>query len=184
MIKQEELIEIGKFQKTHALKGELNAIIKIDVDFLEEGNPLIVDIEGIYVPFYATSIRDKGKTSYLLKIKDIDNEEEAKPFVNKSIYALKSELAPFLDMDEEELRDEDYILGFEVFDSSNETLLGKIIGIDTTTSNVLIIVETPDGETIMIPAVDEFVTTIDENQKMIKVNLPEGLIDLNKKIEK
>ena len=180
MIKQEELIEIGKFQKTHALKGELNAIIKIDVDFLEEGNPLIVDIEGIYVPFYATSIRDKGKTSYLLKIKDIDNEEEAKPFVNKSIYALKSELAPFLDMDEEELRDEDYILGFEVFDSSNETLLGKIIGIDTTTSNVLIIVETPDGETIMIPAVDEFVTTIDENQKMIKVNLPEGLIDLNK----
>ena len=180
MIKQEELIEIGKFQKTHALKGELNAIIKIDVDFLEEGNPLIVNIEGIYVPFYATSIRDKGKTSYLLKIKDIDNEEEAKPFVNKSIYALKSELAPFLDMDEEELRDEDYILGFEVFDSSNETLLGKIIGIDTTTSNVLIIVETPDGETIMIPAVDEFVTTIDENQKMIKVNLPEGLIDLNK----
>ena len=39
MIKEEELIEIGKFQKTHALKGELNALLDVGPEYLEERQP-------------------------------------------------------------------------------------------------------------------------------------------------
>ena len=41
MIEVNDIVAIGKFQKTHALKGELNAILEIDSEFLEEGNAII-----------------------------------------------------------------------------------------------------------------------------------------------
>ncbi len=59
MIEVNDIVAIGKFQKTHALKGELNAILEIDSEFLEEGNAIIAEIDGIYVPFYIKSIRKK-----------------------------------------------------------------------------------------------------------------------------
>ena len=60
MIERDDIKEIGVFQRTHGLKGELNAILEIDPDFFDEGeHPLIVEIEGVFVPFYADSIRDK-----------------------------------------------------------------------------------------------------------------------------
>ena len=42
MIDKDKLIEIGKFQRTHALKGELNAILDVPEDYVEDGNPLVV----------------------------------------------------------------------------------------------------------------------------------------------
>ncbi len=60
MIKKEDIVEIGKFQKTHALKGELNALLDIDGDYAADGNALVVAVDGIYVPFYAESVRPKG----------------------------------------------------------------------------------------------------------------------------
>ena len=36
MIKEEDTIKIGKFQKTHALKGELNALLDIDPEYFTD----------------------------------------------------------------------------------------------------------------------------------------------------
>lgn len=60
MIKEDEIIEIGKFQKTHALQGELNALLDVDLDFAEEDHPLIVEIDGIYVPFSSSRCVPRG----------------------------------------------------------------------------------------------------------------------------
>lgn len=65
MIEEKDIKAIGKFQKTHALKGELNAILDIDSEYVSEGNAVVVDIDGIFVPFFASSVRPKGSTSYL-----------------------------------------------------------------------------------------------------------------------
>ena len=179
MIRKEEIVEIGMFQKTHALKGELNAILTIDADFFEEGRPLIVAIDGIFVPFYIESIRPKGKTSYLLKIKGIDSEEKAKIFVNKKIYAIRSMLTPFLDLDEDDIL-EDTLIGFEVRDDDSGEMIGTVKDIDDSTQNVLLIVDKGDGSSdLMIPLVDDFISEIDEQNKIVKVNLPPGLIELN-----
>lgn len=40
---------------------------------------------------------------------------------------------------------------------------------------------TKDDEEVFIPAVDEFIEEIDDNDKIIKMRLPEGLVELNKK---
>lgn len=184
MINQKDLKEIGKFQKTHALKGELNALLDIDPDYMTDGNAIVVDVDGIYVPFYADTVRPKGAHSYLVKLDGLDSEEEAKPFVNKTVYALKKELAPYFDMDEEEIIDEDDLTGFSVVDAESGSEIGKIAYVDTSTENVLLVVRTPYDDEVFVPAVDDFINEIDEQERIIRVTLPDGLVDLNVKTEK
>lgn len=178
MIKPEEIINIGKFQKTHALKGELNMISDIDPEYFLEGNPLIVDYDGILVPYYVHSIRPKGSTSYLVKLDGIESEEEASQFVNKEIGIIKKDAEDWLD---DEIVDSNGLIGFTVLDSETGNSLGEITDIDDSTSNLLFIITNESGEDIFIPANDDFIKEIDENEKIIRMNLPEGLIDLNKK---
>lgn len=179
MIKEEEISAVGKLQKTHALKGELNVMLDIDPEYLEEGNPAIIDIDGIYVPFYAESIRTKGSFSYLVKFEGIDSEFEAKKLVNKTIYARKDKLKEYI----EENYDEEYtlyddLIGCTIVDTEKGEI-GKVVEIDSNTENELFIVERPDGDTVYIPLTEDFIEEIDEDSKTIRMNLPDGLLDLN-----
>ena len=184
MINQKELKEVGKFQKTHALKGELNALLDIDPEYMTDGNAIVVDIDGIFVPFYADTVRPKGSQSFLVKLDGVDSEEEAKTFVNKTVYALKKELAPYFDVEEDEIIDEDDLSGFSVVDNESGAEIGTVSYVDSSTENVLFVVETSSGDEVFIPAVEDFIDEIDDDDKIIRVTLPEGLVDLNTKTEK
>ena len=163
MIEEKDILPVGKFFRTHALKGELNAMTEgYEPEIFDEGYPLIVDMEGIYVPFYAESVRPKGSQGCLVKLEGIDSQERAQEFVNKVIYMLRKDVAEWLDEE----------AGY----------IGKVESIDSSTSNLLLLVEPEDGaETIYIPFVEEFVENIDPEQEEIHLRLPEGIIDINKK---
>lgn len=181
MIEEKQLTEIGKFQKTHALKGELNAVLDIEPEFLTEGNAIIIDIDGIYVPFYCENIRNKGTFSYLVKLEGINNESEAKPFVNKIIYALKEAVSKYT-VDDPNNSDDivflDDLVDYDILDATLG-LIGKIKEVDDTTDNILFIVENPDGERIYVPAVEDLISAIDSDSKCVEMQLPVGLLDLN-----
>lgn len=176
MINKDRITEIGKFQKTHALRGELNAILNIDEGYVEDGNPLIIEIDGIPVPFYAESIRPKGATSYLIKIKGIDDVEEANQLVNKEIFALRSNLDDYI---EEGDMLQDDLIGFEV-DDEHFGRIGTLEYIDDSTQNELLVVKTDEDEEIMIPLVADFIKEIDEENSLIITSLPDGLVNLNR----
>lgn len=168
--------------KTHGLRGEMNATVDIDLEFLEEEYPIVVDIDGAFVPFFVESVRPKGAEAALIKLEDVDFDEAASQFVNKLIWARKSDLADFLQLEEAELLDDDDLLGFIVKDMDG-SLLGKVKYIDTNTINTLMVVENDSSENedtneIFIPLVDDFITEIDTDNKLIIVDLPEGLLDL------
>ena len=180
MIRKEDIVAIGKFQKTHALQGELNAIVDVQEDYAEDDKPFIVDVDGSYVPFYIESIRPKGSTSYLVKLAGVDSQEEAQQFVNKEIYAMRSDLIDYFETDGETFVDPDDIEGYEVVDSRLGDL-GKVKEVNDATANVLLVVDTPDGDELLVPFVDEFVEEIDQDNKRIVVSLPEGLLEINSK---
>ncbi len=179
MITEEEITSVGKLLKTHALKGELNMILDIDPGYIEEGNPAIIDIDGIYVPFYAESIRTKGSFSFLVKFEGIDSEIEAKKLVNKTVYALRDRLKEYmLENYDEEYALYDDLVGFTI-EEVDHGEIGKVVEIDTNTENELFIVETPEGNTVYIPLTEDFIEKMDEDSKTITMRLPDGLLDLN-----
>lgn len=175
MIDKEKLVEIGKFQKTHALKGELNAILDIPEEYVKDGNPLIIETDGIPVPYYAESIRGKGTTSFLIKLEGVDSVEDAAEFVNSAILVPRDELQDYVG----DVMLEDDLEGFKVIDRF-EGEIGTLEFIDDTTENELIVVRTPDDEEIYIPLADEFIIDINEERREIHTSLPEGLVSLNK----
>ncbi len=176
MIKKEDIVAIGKFQKTHALKGELNALLDIDGDYAADGHPLIIDIDGIYVPFYAEMVRPKGAESFLVKLRDIDSQEKAQELVNKEIFGLRSDLVEYFDDPDMEIVAD--FVGYKVVDSRLGEI-GSIEDVDDSTANVLFVVATDDGETVYIPVVEEFINAVDDERKVVETTLPEGLVDLN-----
>lgn len=179
MIKKEDLSEIGKFQKTHALRGELNAILDIDEAYVEDGNPLIVEMDGILVPFYAESIRSKGVTSFLIKLKGVDNIDDASEMVNKEIYALKGELSDYID---ENMMLQQDLIGYEVSDEKYG-ILGKLLHIEDSTQNELLVVGTESGEDLYIPLVDDFILGIDQEYRIIHTSVPKDILELNQSKE-
>lgn len=180
MIDRTKIVEIGKFQKTHALRGELNAILDVPVEYVEQGNPLIVDVEGIMVPFYAENIRTKGATSFLVKLQGVDSSDEAREMVNRTVFGPRDAVAEYAGDENGDVFFGDDLAGFKVVDSALGEI-GTVARIDDATENVLLVVETPGASEIFIPFVDDFIISIDEEGRLIETDLPEELVNLNKK---
>ncbi len=171
MITAEQLIQIGRFNSPHGINGEVAATLSEDVD-LTSLQCIVVDIDGIYVPFFIKSIRNKNATTVLLTIEDINDEKESALIANKPIFTLRGQYVCGVDDDVEGFYADD-LIGYNATDTTGK-LNGDIIAIDDSTDNVLLIVRNADGKDVLIPAVEEFIDEIDQQTKKINFDLPEG----------
>lgn len=185
MIKEDELIDIGKFLKPHALKGELNAYVEYDNDLLNQGYPVIVAMDGIYVPFFIEKFRPKGNFGTLIKLDGVNSDFQARKFVNKEIMMLKKDVAEFLDIDVNELIVEMDLVGYKVIDEKFGEI-GRVVDIDDSTENVLLLVsqENDPDNIVYIPDNDDFIISVTTGEtpedSSIEVKLPEELLHLNR----
>ena len=56
--------------------------------------------------------------------------------------------------------------------------IGEIVDIDDNTDNWLFIVERKNGEEVLIPAHEEFIAEIKQEEKIMVMDLPIGLLEL------
>lgn len=172
MILKEEIFPIGQITRAHGLKGELSftttssILDEVDVPFI------VLEPEGLLVPFYLENVRMKTATTGLLKLERIDSEEQAREYVGLTIYLPNM----FLDEMEDTEFETEYFVGFEIIENQKGSI-GRITAVDDSTANALFVVETESGE-VLIPIADEFITEIDHDRKTISMKLPEGLLDL------
>jgi len=176
MINPEQITEIGSFNQPHGIKGELNAAIFENVA-VEDLSCIILDIDGIFVPFFITGIRPRGARSYLVTVEGIDSEHDASAIANKRIYALKDEARQLLTDDNADGFYVEDLIGFGI-STPDGTLNGTVADIDDSTENILFIVKADDGKTHLIPVADEFITEIDADNRQIIMALPDGLLDI------
>ena len=172
MILKDEIFPIGQITKPHGLKGELsfttNSTILEDV----EVPFVILEPEGLLVPFYIESVRMKTDTTGLLKLERVDTEEQASEYAGLTIYLPNM----FLDEIEDAEIETEYFVGFEIIENQKGSI-GRITAVDDSTANALFVVETESGE-VLIPVAEEYITGIDHDRKIISLKLPEGLLDL------
>ena len=166
MILEQDLTVIGAVQKTHGIMGEMTCSFDSDIDF-ETIDFVVLNVDGIFVPFFVDSYRGKKSGTMILKFEGINSEEEAKSFVGADIYLPCS----LLD-DEEQNLTYHYFVGFTVEDRILGTI-GEIDDVDDATENVLFVV----GDKL-IPVVMDFIEDVDHSQKKLYTRLPEGLLEL------
>ena len=173
MIKKEEVYKIGLFNKPHGIHGELQFTFTDDIFDRVDCDYLICLLDGIFVPFFIEEYRFRSDSTALVKLEGIDTAERARMFTKVEVY--------FPVKHAEEAEDGElswnFFVGFRMEDVRHGEL-GEVVEVDTTTVNTLFVVEQEDGEELLIPAQEEFIVEINQEKKLITVELPEGLLNL------
>lgn len=167
------LTPAGEFNKPHGIKGEISASFdpRVDVGALK---CVVAEVNGLFVPFFIDAIRSRGADAVLLTIDGITDENEAKLLSRKPLYLLNGDAALAADDEDDGFYAED-LVGFSALDEDG-AVIGKIAGVDSTTTNVLFVIDRPDGSEALVPVADEFIDGIDPESATITLRLPDGLL--------
>lgn len=169
MIRKEEVYKIGKLGKTHGVSGEISFLLDDDVFDRTDADYLILDIDGILVPFFIDSYRFKTDSNALMKFDGIDTQERARELTGCDVYFPRV----LFDDDDDSISWAE-LVGYSLIDNNSGKVIGEIASIDDTTINILF--ELTTGK--LIPASEELITHIDTKKQQIYINLPEGILEL------
>lgn len=86
MIRQEEVYKIGRLGKAHGVKGEVSFQFDDDVFDRTDADYLILDIDGILVPFFMEEYRFRSDALALVKFCDVDTQERASELTGSNVY--------------------------------------------------------------------------------------------------
>ena len=168
MIRHEDVYRIGKIGKPHGVKGEVSFQFDDDIFDRADADFLILELDGILVPFFIEEYRFRSDSLALMKLEGIDTQERARELTNCEVFFPREQ------QDDEENLSWAAIIGFTVIDEQTNTPVGTIASVDDSTENVLF--ELEDGT--LIPASEDLITNIDTKKRTITIDLPEGLLEL------
>jgi len=166
-------ILLGRISKAHGFEGAVT--VKLEKSFIEkipEMESVFLEIEGKKVPFFIEESEYPGGDILRLKFKGYDTVECINEFAGCRILISSA--------NEESLdKTINYIIaGYKIYIHDN-TLLGTIKSVRENPGQSLLIIETSPEKEIMIPLHEDFIISVDNKKKVIVMNLPEGLADIN-----
>ena len=158
---------IGQVLKSNGRDGELlvsfSGIAPEDID-LEE--PVFIEFDGLPVPFYFEAFTQRGNSRALVRLTGVHNLTDADELAGAVLYAED-------DLYEDEEED---LTGWTVLDADG-TKVGTVSAHEDIPGNPCIWVETGRGESLL-PLREELVLDVDETEKTLRMEIPEGLLDL------
>ncbi len=168
MIRSEEIVHIGKIQRTHGTSGEIQCRM---LNTLWEDNDatfILLNVDEIFVPFRVTDWRTKGSEDVLLTLQGVGSGQQAARLIGCEAYMLRTDLPT----DADEPLDLGALTGYEVHDITHGKI-GTITIVDTSTLNTL--VQLDNGA--LLPLHEDFVLEVDTEEKTLTLRLPDGLIE-------
>lgn len=169
MIKKEDVYKIGRLGKAHGVKGEVSFQFDDDIFDTSDADYLILEIDGILVPFFMEEYRFRNDSLALVKFCHIDTQQRASELTGCDVYfprSIAEQQAEGLSLSS--------LVGFDLIEANGKEKVGTIAAIDDSTQNILFVLE--DGT--LIPASDDLITDIDTQQRQIVMNIPEGLLTI------
>lgn len=170
---KQEAVYIGETVKIHGRKGEV--VVFLDMNDTSSYSSLkffFIDIHERLIPFHILNIEISDEYASVT-FEDINSPEKAQELINRKVYLPSGQ---FPDASNKKF-DFNELKGYQIIDE-NEGELGIITDILERTEQPLFQILNSDSE-ILIPIVDEFISDIDKKKKIITINTPPGLIDLN-----
>jgi 16S rRNA processing protein RimM len=165
-VQRKDFIAAGRVEKVHGTRGELKLSLDQEIKLKEW---VFMEIHGKPVPFFILSV--SGESLYpVVRLGGIRDPASAQRVCGLEILAPRTGSARVTksgDLD---------IVGFEVVDV-HTGILGMVTEVEESPAQALIHVDM-GSKNLMIPAAADLVVDIDEANRRITVDLPEGLTDL------
>ena len=159
--------QIGRVARTHGIKGELK--VSLETESPETARQLTLvylqNDRGDYYPCRIASLRTEGKgnrISFFVQFEHIADRNSAESLKGKGLFIESDKAESFFPEEEEDAG----FLDFEVIDE-HETHIGLVIDELDTGAQVVLSIATTKG-TLMVPVVEQFVESIDEDEQLIR----------------
>ena len=172
-MRKEDCFYLGKVAKKFSFKGEV--LVYLDTDepeLYEEMESVFVEFNKNLVPFFIDSSSLHKNDFLRVQFEDVDSEEEADKLLGCAVYLPLSHL-PNLEGDKFYFHE---VIGFEIEDQ-RLGVIGVIQSVNDSTAQPLFEVLNGSVE-LLIPMIDLFLVEIDRPNKKVKMNLPEGLVEM------
>lgn len=170
----EDYFELGYIKRTTGLKGMMwvnvdadqpEAYLQIEVVFTEEG--------GQAVPHFPDHWSLEPNGQFRLHLEDVHSEAEALRLVGKKLFLPLSALPPL----EGKKFYYHEIMGWEVRNQEDVTV-GRVKDVYERGPQELLLVDTGSTASVFLPLPDEFLLEVNRKELFLKVQIPEGLIDV------
>jgi 16S rRNA processing protein RimM len=171
-MKEEKYIRIGSLVATYGYAGEMilrhnlgkkSAFKGVAVFFLEMAS-------GQFLPYFAVESRVKNDTEVYLRLEGIASREKAAGLLKKQVW-LPETLVKKLAAKHAPVS----LLGFSVVDAANS--LGEVLEVIEQPNQILLRIEWK-GKEAYIPLNESTLLEINHKKKEIRVDLPEGLLEI------
>ena len=171
-MKKEDCYFLGKITRRHGLQG--NVFLKLDTDQPEMYNKLdsiFIEINGLLVPFFvAKQSWSKGDT-LIISYKN-STEALVDQTIGRDVFMPLSAL-PKLSGNKFYYHE---VIGFEIREEDGKTC-GNIVSINDQTAQHYFILDLAGNE-IIIPIIKDWILELNREEKYLKMQLPEGLMDV------
>lgn len=167
----ENFLQVGVITNTHGIKGEVKVFPTTDDPsrfkslknvFLDTGRER-VELEIEQVKFF--------KQFVILKFKGYDSINDVEQYRKKSLLVSRENAV--------ELQENEYfiadLLGLTVVTDEGKQL-GTLKDVLQTGANDVYVVETPEGQEILIPAIRQCILSVDLEEQTMRVHLLKGLV--------
>ena len=160
------LQQIAKVLKSNGTDGGLLVGFRdIDPEDISLGEPVFIYFDGLPVPFFISSLTQRGNSRAIVHLNDVTSLEDAEELVGQSVW---------VDWEEEEGDEEG--LG----DLVGWTLVGagRITGFLDIPANPCLEVETKNGTSVLVPFHEDLILSADPDARVLEMEIPDGLLDL------
>jgi 16S rRNA processing protein RimM len=169
----EECFELGLISRKHGFKGGL--VAKLDTDQPEKYENLesvFLLMNGELIPFFISQSQLLPSKVLRIQFEGISTEDAANELLGAKIY-LPLSFLPALSGKKFYFHE---VVGFQVMDRE-KGIIGVIKVVLERPPQPVFVIQNQETE-ILIPAIDQFIDSIDREQKIVYLHAPEGLIDL------
>jgi len=164
---------LGRITKISGYEGAV--AVKLEKTFTENIPRLesvFLEIDGKPVPFFISEYEYSGADILKLRFEDYETIEKVEEFVNCNVFLTSSPSGNSIADNPNDLT------GYKVL-SVDDTLIGVVSELIRNPSQWLMAIESETKKEILIPLHEDFIVSIDHNEKILVMDIPEGLLDLN-----
>lgn len=154
------MLPVAKVLKSNGTDGGILVSVSVaDLQELDFKEPVFIEFDGLPVPFFILDHAPKGNSRAVIHLNDVRSLEDAEELVGRTLYA---------DVECEEEDTEDFT-GWTLLNRG--VVVGTVDGTEDIPGNPCLCV---GG--LLIPLHEDFVISCNPEQRLLYMDLPEGLI--------
>lgn len=168
----EQLLRVGVISSTHGVRGEVKVYPTTDdVNRFKKLKKVVLDTGREYIDLEISGVKF-FKNLVILKFKGIDNINDIEKYRGKDLLVHREDAVALEE-------NENYVA--DLIDLKVVTDDGKVLGYLTevmeTGANDVYVVETEDGQELLLPAIRDCILDVDLDEEVMTVHILPGLFD-------